>query len=122
PLTCDGASHVLNRGSWRLRGDADCVRALTSMKLCALALICLSLTSAIAETATSAMVSAANTFLSTLDQKRRQTVLFAFDDQEQRKRWSNLPIAMVPRGGISLKEMNAAQRSAAMALISSALS
>src|SRR5690349_10961503 len=98
------------------------VRLITRMKLRILALICLPLTSAIAETATSRMLSAANTFLSTLDTKQRQTVLFAFDDEQQRKRWSNLPIAMVPRSGISLKEMNAAQRSAAMALLSSALS
>jgi hypothetical protein len=68
------------------------------------------------------MVSAANRFLGTLDAKQRQSVLFAFDDGQQRARWSNLPTSMVPRGGISLKEMNAAQRSAAMALVSSALS
>jgi Protein of unknown function (DUF3500) len=98
------------------------VRALRTMKLYALILICLPLTSAIAETATSRMVSAANTFLSTLDQKQRLSVVFAFDNEQQRKRWSNLPTTMVPRGGMSLKEMNAAQRSAAMALISSALS
>jgi hypothetical protein len=67
-------------------------------------------------------VSAANTFLATLDQTQRQTVLFSFDDQEQRKRWSNFPVAVVPRGGISLKDMNSAQRSAAMALVASAVS
>jgi hypothetical protein len=71
---------------------------------------------------TSRIVSAADAFLSTLDARQRQSVLFAFDDEQQRKRWSNFPIAMVPRGGISLKEMNAAQRTAAMALVSSALS
>jgi len=49
-------------------------------------------------------------------------VLFAFDDEKQRANWSNFPIVMVPRGGISLKEMSAAQRTAAMALLSSALS
>jgi hypothetical protein len=48
--------------------------------------------------------------------------LFAFDDEQQRKRWSNFPISIVPRAGISLKEMNPAQRSAAMALVSSVLS
>src|SRR5262249_3497839 len=63
-----------------------------------------------------------NSFLGTLDQKQRQRVLYAFDDQDQRRRWSNLPVAMVPRSGISLGEMNAAQRSAAMALLASALS
>jgi hypothetical protein len=49
-------------------------------------------------------------------------VLFSFNDEEQRKRWSNFPVAMVPRGGISLKQMNAVQGSAAMALVASALS
>jgi hypothetical protein len=85
-------------------------------------LISLSLAAAIAQTATSRIVSAANTFLSTLDQKQRQSVLFAFDDEQQRKRWSNLPTGAVPRGGISLKEMTPAQRSAVMALVASALS
>src|SRR5580698_2442835 len=68
------------------------------------------------------IVTAANQFLSTLDAKQRQSVVFAFDDAAQRARWSNFPISMVPRGGISLKDMNSAQRSAAMALVASALS
>jgi Protein of unknown function (DUF3500) len=75
-----------------------------------------------AQTATSRIVSAANTFLSTLDAKQRQSVLFAFDDEKQRARWSNFPTGFVSRGGISLKEMNSTQRGAAMALVSSALS
>lgn len=87
-----------------------------------LLLLCMSLTVATAQTATSRMVSAANKFLSTLDEKQRHAVLFSFDDEEQRKRWSNFPVSFVPRGGISLKEMNSAQRSAAMALVASALS
>src|SRR4051794_37651731 len=94
----------------------------TACGVAALAVICLSLTRAQEKTATSRIVSAANTFLATLDQTQRQTVLFSFDDQEQRKRWSNFPVAVVPRGGISLKDMNSAQRSAAMALVASALS
>jgi hypothetical protein len=87
-----------------------------------MALICSSITAAMAQTATSRIVGAANTFLSTLDEKQRQSVLFAFDDQKQRANWSNLPVTFVPRAGVSLKEMNAAQRSAALALVSSALS
>src|SRR5947209_2609004 len=94
----------------------------TACRITVLAYICLSLTAAMAETATSRIVSAANAFLSTLDAKQRQSVLFAFDDEKQRQRWSNLPIAMVPRAGLSLKELNTAQRSAALALVSSALS
>jgi hypothetical protein len=94
----------------------------TAWSILALALMCLSVKAPIAQTATSRIVSAANTFLSTLDQKQRQSVLFAFDDEKQRARWSNLPTTMVPRAGLSLKELNPAQRSAALALVSSALS
>jgi hypothetical protein len=85
-------------------------------------LISVSLSAAMAQTATSRIVSAANTFLSTLDQKQRQSVSFAFGDEQQRQRWSNLPVPIVPRAGLSMGELNAAQRSAAMALLSSALS
>jgi hypothetical protein len=57
----------------------------------ALAVICWSLSAATAQTATSRVVSAANTFLSTLDQKQRQKVQFSFDDEKQRANWSNFP-------------------------------
>jgi hypothetical protein len=90
--------------------------------LCALSLICSSLASAAAQTATSRIVSAANQFLATLNEKQRTAVLFPLDDEEQRKRWSNFPVSIVPRSGVSLKEMNPTQRSAATALIGSALS
>jgi hypothetical protein len=86
------------------------------------ALILCSLSGAAAQTATSRIVSAANSFLATLDDKQRQGVLFAYDNEEQRKRWSNFPISIVPRAGMSVKEMSPAQFSAAMALVSSALS
>src|SRR5580692_4251575 len=82
----------------------------------------LSLGAAMAQTATSRIVKAVNSFLLTLDDKQRQNVMFAFDDEQQRKRWSNLPTGAVPRGGISLKEMTPAQRSAAVLLVSRALS
>ena len=93
---------------------------IRAVSVCGLMLSALS--GARAQTATSRIVSAANAFLAALDSQQKQAVLFAFDDEQQRKRWSNFPIAMVPRAGISLKEMNPAQRSAAMALVSSALS
>jgi hypothetical protein len=75
-----------------------------------------------AQTATARIVSAANSFFSTLDEKQRQSVLFAFDDEQQRKLWSNFPISIVPRAGIAMKDLNPAQLSAAMTLVSSALS
>jgi hypothetical protein len=77
---------------------------------------------AMAQTPSARMTAAANAFLSTLDAKQRQSVLFPFNDQMQRQRWSNLPKGLFDRGGVSLKEMTAAQRSAAMMLVSSALS
>ena len=86
------------------------------------AALCLSLTPVMAQTATGKIVTAANAFLGTLDDKQRQTVLFAFNDEQQRQRWSNFPTGFVPRGGISLKEMTTAQRAAALALVSSSLS
>jgi hypothetical protein len=88
----------------------------------ALAVVCLSMAAATTQTATSRLVSAANAFLSTLDEKQRKSVLFAFDDERQRARWSNLPVSFAPRAGVSLKEMNTAQGAAALALVASALS
>ncbi len=96
------------------------IRTAPSLRF--LPLLCVSLTIATAQTATSRIVTAANQFLSTLDAKQRQAVLFSFDDEQQRKRWSNFPVAVVPRAGLSLKELNSSQRSAAMALVASALS
>ncbi len=90
--------------------------------MAALVLVCLPLARAQENTQTSRIVSAANTFLATLDQKQRQAVLFSFEDQEQRKRWSNFPTGFVPRSGIRLKEMSSTQRDAAMALLAVVLS
>jgi Protein of unknown function (DUF3500) len=85
-------------------------------------MVCSSLSFVSAQTATARIVSAANTFLATLDAAQRQKVLYAFNDEKQRATWSNLPTSFVPRGGLSLKDMTDAQRTAAMALVSSALS
>src|SRR5579871_148142 len=90
--------------------------------LCAAVLLGSSGPSLLAQSPTARIVSAANAFLSTLTEQQRQRVVYAFNDEQQRARWSNFPIGMVPRGGISLKEMSAAQSSAAMALLSAALS
>ena len=75
-----------------------------------------------APSATSQVVGAANAFLATLDDKQRTKVLFAFNDDKQRARWSNFPTGFVPRGGVSLRELSDTQRAAAMALVASALS
>jgi hypothetical protein len=76
----------------------------------------------LAQTKTPEIVDAANNFLATLSTDQRQKVLYAYDDAEQRARWSNLPTGFVPRGGISLKQMSAPQRDAAMKLLAIVLS
>ena len=77
---------------------------------------------AYAQTPTARIVRNANAFLSTLTDAQRQRVLFNFDDDAQRVRWSNFPNTMVKRAGLSMGELNETQRTAAMALVSSALS
>jgi hypothetical protein len=49
-----------------------------------LAAISLAVTAARAQTAAARILSAANSFLSTLDAKQRRSVLYAFDDEQQR--------------------------------------
>lgn len=76
----------------------------------------------VAQTKTADFVSAADRFLATLTPEQRQKVLYSFDDRTQRARWSNFPTGFVPRGGISLKQMSAPQREAAMSLLAVVLS
>jgi hypothetical protein len=95
---------------------------LKSVSIFMAGLVCLSGNPAAAQTPAAAVVRAANEFLSTLDPKQRQRVVFAFNDERQRVRWSNLPNGSVNRSGVSLGELNPVQRSAALAVVSSALS
>src|SRR6201996_452227 len=71
---------------------------------------------------TARIVEAANNFLATLDADQRKQVLYAFDDNEQRARWSNFPTGVVPRGGVSLKQMTEPQQAAALKLMAIVLS
>ena len=71
---------------------------------------------------TARIVGAANRFLATLDEQQRGKLLFAFDDNAQRARWSNFPVRMTPRAGLKMGDLSAPQRSAAMSLLSSVLS
>ncbi len=75
-----------------------------------------------AQSPTPKIVSAADAFLATLTVDQRQKVVYAFDDAAQRARWSNFPTGFVPRGGMSLKQMSAAQQEAAMKLMAVVLS
>lgn len=71
---------------------------------------------------TTAIVSAAEAVLATLDAAGRERALFAFDDIEQRARWSNLPTGIVERRGLRMGDLSPAQRSAVDGLLRAALS
>ncbi len=96
----------------------------TCLAACAVAMIALAGGSATAveDGVPPRIVTAANAFLASLDAGQRQRVLYAFDDNVQRAKWSNFPTGFVPRGGIDLKEMTPAQQTAAMALMAVVLS
>ena len=61
-------------------------------------------------------------FLSALNDSQQGKVSFAFDDASQRARWSNLPSGIFQRKGLRFGELTPAQRDAAMAILSAALS
>jgi Protein of unknown function (DUF3500) len=111
----------------RLIGPEGDKMALFSDKKCGrvlfiLILMLASLRFGIAQASTEKVVQAADKFLSTLSEAQRQKVEYAFDDAQQRARWSNFPTGFVPRGGISLKQMSPAQQASALELMKTVLS
>jgi hypothetical protein len=58
------------------------------------------------------MAEAATSFLATLTESQRATVVRPFADDAARVNWSNLPVPMAPRDGLALGSLNDAQRSA----------
>ena len=68
------------------------------------------------------VVQSANKFLATLSETQLSRVIYDFDDNAQRAKWSNFPTGFVPRGGMSLKQMSAAQKAAALDLMKVVLS
>jgi len=68
------------------------------------------------------IVAAANKFLTTLDEGERSKVVFDFKDEEQRKRWSNLPATMFKRAGLRMGDLTKPQQEAVRALLAAALS
>lgn len=69
-----------------------------------------------------AIVAAAQAFLETLDETQRETVVYAFDDNSQRARWSNFPVSFVERGGLLRKDMSESQLIALDAMLGEVLS
>jgi hypothetical protein len=72
--------------------------------------------------ATAEIAAAANKFLATLDEGQRGRVVFDFKDEAQRKRWSNLPTAILKRAGLRMGDLTKPQRDAVLALLAAALS
>ena len=72
--------------------------------------------------ATAEIADAAQTFLATLDETLRRKVVLDFEDEAQRKRWSNFPTVVVKRGGLRVGDLTKAQREAAMKLLAASLS
>lgn len=68
------------------------------------------------------MTNAAKEFLNALGADQRAQATFEFENEKERRDWSNLPSRMHPRGGISFGEMTDAQRAAAYRLLETGLS
>jgi hypothetical protein len=69
-----------------------------------------------------AIVTAAKKFLARLDEAQRAKVVYEFNDDAQRKRWSNFPAGFFQRGGLRMGDLTPPQREAAMALLRAMLS
>ena len=74
-----------------------------------------------AQRASSAMMTAANGFLSSLTPEQKKQATFAFEADE-RLHWNFIPDETFPRNGLPLKAMTEPQRKAAHALLRSGLS
>ena len=70
---------------------------------------------------TAKTVAAANAFLATLDDAERAKVTLPFDS-EQKAKWSNFPVGMVPRNGVRWGDLNTLQRQSALQLLATVLS
>src|SRR4051812_34724196 len=78
-------------------------------------------TAPVSASATGKTVAAANDFLATLGNAERAKVSFAFNSN-QRTGWSNLPSGIFQRNGLRFGDLSQRQRTAALALVASALS
>src|SRR5947207_10827924 len=64
---------------------------------------------------------AAKTFLDSLDATQRTKAVLDFDSNKK-SGWSNLPVTNVPRNGVRMGDLTAAQRKAALDLLAAVLS
>ncbi|NOT64076.1 MAG: DUF3500 domain-containing protein [Acidobacteria bacterium] len=67
-------------------------------------------------------VAAAKALLATLDEAGRAKVSFAFDNHDQKVKWSNFPTGIFERNGLRMGDLKPAQREAVFNLLAIALS
>lgn len=70
----------------------------------------------------SAMQDSTLSFVSTLTEEQRSSVMAPLQDSATRTSWSNLPVIMAPRSGIAVADMTTAQRVALHAMLVTAFS
>lgn len=75
-----------------------------------------------AATVVAKATSAADKLIESLDENQRKKLLFDFDDDKQRLRWSNLPEGIFERRGIRWGDLSDAQKQAVMELFKATLS
>lgn len=68
------------------------------------------------------IVTAAQAFLTTLNETQRAKVQFDFNNNTQRAKWSNLPTGIYQRAGLRWGDLNQAQRDAVMTMLKVSLS
>lgn len=68
------------------------------------------------------VVAAAKTLLAKLSVAERSKLLFKYNDEEQRLRWSNLPTGIVERKGLRMGDLKPEQIDAVMGLIKATMS
>ena len=71
---------------------------------------------------TEAITAAARSFLDALDVESRAAATYAFNDNEQRSKWSNFPEGMIPRGGLKLGSLSPGQSSLLDSLLAEIMS
>lgn len=75
-----------------------------------------------ADTTTAGVVAAAEALLATLDASQQESVLFAFDDDEQRANWSNFPTGIYERAGLRMGDLSEEQQAAVYGVLEATLS
>lgn len=68
------------------------------------------------------IVKAGESALESLSESQRESALFDFTDEAQRRNWSNLPTGIYERKGVRMGDLNEAQQKAVLGLLEATLS